>query len=643
MPWNDGIETGTPAHDIAASDNGRIRVVAGPGTGKSFAMKKRVARLLEKGVEPKAILPVTFTRVAAGDLHAELSSMNVPRADEISGTTLHSLAFRILARNNVHQVLDRTSRPLMAFEQDPMLADLKRTTGFGKKKVRDSIKAYEAAWARLQNEQPGYAPSQDDKDFQDHLIAWLKFHGAMLIGEAIPQLYQYLRGNPQAEERSEYDHILVDEYQDLNKVEQAVIELLSDNADVCIVGDDDQSIYSFKHAHPEGIQEWVKDNHGAEDIGLEDCRRCPTSVVEAAATLIKHNKNRPVPRPLLPMDENGEGIFEIYQYATKDAEVQGVVDRVKELIDNGEEAGNILVLAQRRIYATPIYEALIAKGISAKSYFENAEIDDDDAKRRFALLKLFVDRSDRVALRWLVGQQSASWNAAGYSRIREHCETNDMSPWEVMEQLAAGTLKISYTKNVVARFNETRNSLEDLDKLANIADMIDYLFPDGQDETRDIRELSLGVLETINGDDKAEFIQELALVMHQPEAPTEVDQVRVMSLHKCKGLSSPVTIIAGCVDGLLPTKAEDGASQSEKDRHLEEQRRLFYVGITRVKADPKNAKPGTLVLTSSRQMPSGDALQSGISAAGSAYGKATLHASRFIAEMAPHAPTVKAV
>src|SRR5665647_640299 len=98
MPWSDDLVAGTPTHSIASSINARIRVVAGPGTGKSFAMQRRVARLLEDGVEPDAILPVTFTRVAAEDLHRELVGMNVHRCDELNGVTLHSLAMRILMR-----------------------------------------------------------------------------------------------------------------------------------------------------------------------------------------------------------------------------------------------------------------------------------------------------------------------------------------------------------------------------------------------------------------------------------------------------------------------------------------------------------------------------------------------------------------
>lgn len=261
MAWFDGLQAGTPAYAIASSQNVDIRVVAGPGTGKSFAMKRRVARLLETGTDPQRILPVTFTRVAAEDLHRELVGLGVAGCQNLNGTTLHALSMRMLSRNEVLATIGRVARPLNAFEIQPLEADLAAAHG-GKRVLRRKIKAFEAAWARLQSDQPGWTQTVEDQNAEDDLIAWLRFHEAMLIGEIVPQLHRYLRANPGAPERAEFTAILVDEYQDLNRCEQKVIELLSDSADVCVVGDDDQSIYSFKYAHPDGIRQWALDHPG---------------------------------------------------------------------------------------------------------------------------------------------------------------------------------------------------------------------------------------------------------------------------------------------------------------------------------------------------------------------------------------------
>ena len=257
MAWYDGLDIDSAAFEIAQSAEARIRVLAGPGAGKSFAMKRRVARLLEdEGVLPQHLLPVTFTRVAAEDLHRELVSLHVEGANSLEGGTLHSLAMTILMRQHVLDVLARTPRTLNQFEVDPLLEDL--AAHFGNKRARKKrLEAYLAAWARLQQDEPGLAIDPLDGEFAHDLVRWLRDHEAMLIGEVIPLLHNYLVLNPLAQERSEFSHILVDEYQDLNRAEQQVIELLGANSEICIIGDEDQSVYSFKFAHPAGIREWA--------------------------------------------------------------------------------------------------------------------------------------------------------------------------------------------------------------------------------------------------------------------------------------------------------------------------------------------------------------------------------------------------
>jgi ATP-dependent DNA helicase UvrD/PcrA len=129
VPWNDDLDPTSPAHGIAAAAERFIRVVAGPGTGKSFAIKRRVARLLEEGADPKRILPVTFTNVAAEDLQREMLLVGVPGCENIRGATLHSLCLRILSRQNVLETLGRIPRPLNRFEIEPLTSPSNGTHG----------------------------------------------------------------------------------------------------------------------------------------------------------------------------------------------------------------------------------------------------------------------------------------------------------------------------------------------------------------------------------------------------------------------------------------------------------------------------------------------------------------------------------
>lgn len=485
---------------------------------------------------------------------------------------------------------------------------------------------------------PGYAPSAADAAFQHDLLEWLRFHEAMLIGEVIPEIYRYLSANLGAPERAEFNHILVDEYQDLNKAEQAIIELLSGVADVSIVGDDDQSIYGFKHAHPDGIRDWLIVNAGADDLGLVDCHRYPTQVVDMANALVAHNVHRPVPRALVSLAAKGPGAVSILQYPNFNQEIAGIVATVQHMVTAGTPAGDILVLAQSRAVGTPIYEALLAGGVPARSEHTESELEREAAQYSFALLKLFANQDDRVALRWLVGRNGNNFHAAGYRRVRNHCETTGLSPWQVLNQLSAGTLSIPHTARIVSDFNVLEAELNALAALPDLASVVDVLFPAGHDDTRELRDIAVGLIAADPTIDTQTLDGELSAGITQPEIPADIQEVRIMSLHKSKGLSSPVTIIAGCVNGLLPRAPKRTLTPIERQHYDEEQRRLFFVGITRVKADPAHGKPGTLILTYSKEMPLATAMNAGIAPAYLKYGRAVLQASRFIADMAPAAP-----
>ncbi|MES2904648.1 MAG: ATP-dependent helicase [Pseudomonadota bacterium] len=638
MSWNAGLEPGTPAFVIAGDEAQRLRVIAGPGTGKSFAMKRRVARLLESGVPASRILPVTFTRVAAEDLHRELVQMGVAGCEELQGRTLHSLALSRLMRAHVLLATGRTPRPLNDFEIGPLLSDLMATHG-GKNRVKRELKAYEAAFAREQGDQPG-ALTAEEVAFQNDLLRWLRFHEGMLIGEVVPIFHEYIRNDPHAPERAEFTHILVDEYQDLNRAEQQLVEFLAVNAEVCIVGDDDQSIYSFRHAHPAGIREWEEGN-APTDVGLNECRRCPVQVVRMATSLISRNVLRDADRILDERAENGQGVVAIIRYQNLQAEVVGVAERVKEFIVQGVPPGDILVLAQRGVIGTPIYESLIERDVPVRSYYSEAELETEFAQERYTYLRIVAGQNDKVALRWLLGLFGNNWNAAGYKRLREYCEANHVGIWQALESLASGEIHIPYTGPLTLRFEEIRarkDYLSGLLEQGGIAAVIDELFPADEPRVRDLRTLLSETLSGFPDADMAEFLRLTNEAIAKPEIPEEVTDVRVMSLHKSKGLSAPVTFVAGCIEGLLPQRAPAGSTPQQELDFLEEQRRLFYVGITRVKASTTTGKPGTLILTSSREMPMATALGAGIAPAQIVYGAARMNVSRFLGEFGGHSP-----
>jgi len=321
LRWDDGLEM--PAKKIAEFNHSPIRVLAGPGTGKTFALMRRVARLLQEGVNPRRILVCTFTRMAAQDLKRELTDLEVIGADQVCSEILHAFCFRLLVDTEVFDIIGRELRPLLEFEKRFLLQDMSHDSFGNVEERKQRLNAFAAAWARLQSEEPGWPATSADKQFQQDLNAWLRFHKAMLIEELVPESLKFLRENLVSHYRHMFDHVLIDEYQDLNCAEQKLLDLLADRDQVLVIGDENQSIYSFKHSHPEGIASFNQVHSQTEDIELKECRRCPKVIVRVANELISNNQNR-ASHNLIVRSENPEGELVILQWKNMNEEGQGI-------------------------------------------------------------------------------------------------------------------------------------------------------------------------------------------------------------------------------------------------------------------------------------------------------------------------------
>jgi superfamily I DNA/RNA helicase len=628
--WDDGLDGA--ARRIAQLDHSPIRVLAGPGTGKTFALMRRVARLLQNGGTANRMLVCTFTRTAARDLEGELSRLGIDGADDVRAGTLHSFCFGLLSRDEVLEITGRVPRPLLKFEERFLLEDLSGD-GFEGIRARDRrLQAFNAAWARLQSETPGWPHDPVDQAFHRELVGWLRFHEAMLIGELVPEALRYLRDNPASPHRGVFEHVLVDEYQDLNRAEQVLLDLLVEAGHLIVIGDEDQSIYSFKFAHPEGIATFDGSHPGTHDERLDECRRCPRRVVEMANTLIANNPGR-TPRILQPLPGNPEGEVLVLQWRSIEDEAQGIAEIIRRRIRNAEvEPGRVLVLAPRRHLGYAVRDALNALGVYAHSFFHEEALDGDpkrldesDAQQAFTLLTLLANADDRVALRCWCGLGSSSLRSGAWARLREHCETSGDTPRAALERLASGDLSIPHTAQLVERFRELQRRLAELAPARGEA-LVDALFPGDQDWTSLIRSLA----STIEGDefDAEELRGILRIGITQPELPTDVDYVRVMSLHKSKGLTADLVIVLGCIEGLVPMVIGD--TPAEQAASLEEQRRLFYVAITRTRR--------ILILSSVTQLRRNLAHRMGAEVRGGNRTQARTIASRFLSDLGPSRP-----
>lgn len=629
--WLRGLE-GT-ARRIAEIDHSPLRVLAGPGTGKTFSLMRRVARMLVEGAAPSRILVATFTRTAAHDLEQEVARLGEGRVERVVAGTLHSFCFGLLSRADVLEMTGRVPRPLLTFEERFLRQDLHHEGFGGLRDCQKRLEAFGAAWARLQTDDPGWPREPLDRRFQGFLDAWLRFHRAMLVAEMITETLRFLRDNPASLYRRHFRHVLVDEYQDLNRAEQVLLDLLAENGTLTVIGDEDQSIYSFKYAHPQGIADFDRQHADTHDETLVDCRRCPQLVVTLANSLISNNPHRQV-RPLRPSPANPPGEVRVVQFRTMRDEAAAIADFIRERIQSEQvTAGQVLVLCPRRQFGYAIRDALQLREIPAHSFFHEEALEgnptnaaESRAQQAFTLLTLLAQPDDRVALRCWCGFASASLGAPGWARLRAHCQASGDSPRRALERLDSGDIQLPYTRGLLDGFRELQRRLAPMTTARGQA-LVDLLFPQDQEWAEQFRAFAL----TIADPDltAAKLLDFLRSAVTQPELPTDVDYVRVMSLHKSKGLTADLVVVVGCIWGLIPT-IDSRALPAEQQSAIEEQRRLFYVAITRTRK--------VLILSSVMQVPLDLAWKMRVSVAGRSVGHANTIATRFLDELGPSRP-----
>ncbi len=585
--WGDSLEG--QAKEIVESESPRLCVQAGPGTGKSFCMTRRLLRLIQqKRVQPHQILAVTFTRTAATDLRKALEGTLGEKYRSFRASTLHSLCFNIVEEQRFLEVRQRNPRFLLTvtkagclnFEAAPMLSDLKAENADykGAREQSKQIKEYEAMWAKQQADPLGTPGDGLVAAYGTSLLNWLKFHKGMLVGELVKEAYEFMSAEPDSLWRKKFKAILVDEYQDLNKLDQSLIDLLCQEADTIasVVGDLDQSIYSFRCAHPEGLQEYAAKD-GVEARTMEKSRRCPTTHLSAAQNLIAQNTKKATEYPTaLPDAKAGE--ISVRRWADRETEVAGVVSFVQHCIAQGVEAGEILVMVPSRVIGKDIRRALNTAGVEAQSYFAEEQLEDEGAQKAFTLLTLLANKNDRISLRTWLGAWSTNHRSGSYKKLRDYCEANNVELWSTLEAVSKGELQIAGITALTTSFTLL---LTELDKLKDLkgTPLLDAIFPEDAEWAEDIRVLAADSL--TDETTATELHETLVDSITQPVMPTEVSHVRVMSLHKSKGLTARASVIAGAVEGLIPRPYDADKSFLTASDHTEEQRRLFYVAMTR--------------------------------------------------------------
>ena len=545
-----------------------VRVLAGPGAGKTYNIKERLMYLVkDAGVSPDQILVLSFTSVAAQDLRASIDKLGL---GPIEVSTLHSLALRIIEKEK------KNIRLMSNFEKDTMLRDLEPDIGIIGSK---------------QNKMKGLLLESDFstndisvKTFKDSLEKWKFQHPSLYLDDLIPYVCNLLEHNASAKKRSSFDCIIVDEYQDLNPNEQRFVELLlSKRGNLAVIGDDDQSIYGFKGAAPTGIKEFVNTHDGCEDIQFSLCWRCPTDIIKYANALIANNDDR-IEKTLEAKKGFQKGACELLSSETPNAEIERICQIVREEIEHGVDPNEIVILTPIKDRGKKLYLAMNDNNIPTSFCFRDAVFDDEKTRENISLLSLAANPRDLVSWRYLLGCGSKERKAKSYRYIRKYADSEHMNILDVLEQCATGRIRVEYryTRELIKRYIEINNQLKAIE--AHPQWLIDSIKATDESyasilESAFSEKFSMGGFEAV----RRLVIDEL----FSPEATAANGKVRIMSLHASKGLSANLVIIMSAVDGFIPSRKSS----------IAEQRRLFYVAITRCKGGEPGRHPGKVIIS----------------------------------------------
>lgn len=587
-PWFSGI-IGDSLPPLIVSNAPLIRVVAGPGSGKTTGLKRRVQRLVQHdGILPSRIFVGTFTRAVASELQStlEVEVDYQELADESSSvqvSTLHSLAYRLLQQYPA-ACSGRSFRFLLEFEEQAMLYDIgKALPELASQTVRKNrLNQTLAEWA-------------DGKDllrdrFAGELERWLRWHEGMLIGEVVKLAQRALETGDIP--KGLFDHVIIDEYQDLTCAEQLLVaHLWSHQGSLVILGDDDQSIYSFRFNHPRGVTEFVDSWRGTDilDIQLSENRRSQHSIVDLANQMMA--QAGPTKPPMINVREADPSQLALVFWPTIEAEFSGLKQFMLKRPDE-----EFLVLVPRRFIGYRLQSAI---GPSASTSFHQELLESSLVRERVTAAALLANPSDRVALRAWFGfkghqaEDAPQRNASAYESVRKQ----RLSGRQLVEAIAEGAFipKGTGRTHIQAR---ARTLLELWQRTSGSLDeSLSFLFDPSLADTiedpekrlkvsSDLELLRDGSLEIASLDNTQQLWSVLARVRYRIATRTPLvlqkkTRIQIMTLHGAKGLEADNVIVAGMTDQIIPGILPDNPYDAE--RYVEEQRRLLYVSITRAR------------------------------------------------------------
>lgn len=593
--------------EVVTAPNRNLQVIAGAGSGKTRVLVHRIAWLIqEQGFTPNEILAVTFTNKAAREMRSRLEEILMRSTFSMWVGTFHGLAHRLLRQ---HWQAANLPETFQIIDSDDQLRLIKR--------IQKQLELDESNWPPKQSQ--WFINKEKDEGRRSHSVyddgslfinTMLRIYrqyekqceqsGLVDFSELLLRSYELLQNNSEILEfyHNQFRYLLVDEFQDTNALQYAWLKLITcKNSCVMIVGDDDQSIYSWRGAQIGNIHRFTKEFPNTQTIRLEQNYRSTKTILSAANAVISNNKNR-LGKDLWTDGEEGEPIS-LYAAFNETDEARFVVSTIEQWVELGNLRQNVAILYRSNAQSRVIEEELIRAQIPYRIYgglkfFDRAEIKD-----ALAYLRLIANRHDDAAFERVINTPPRGIGNSTLQIIRDHAKQHEISLWRASEMLCQQIILSGRALSAIQNFTQLINHIDTETQDYELPNLTEYMLhkvnliehygKEGNESAQSrIENLQELIQATKAFDPRSEYTVELAplpaflshvaLETSDNQADPHEDSVQLMTLHAAKGLEFDLVIICGVEEGLFPHHMS-----SDEAHSLEEERRLCYVGMTRAK------------------------------------------------------------
>ena len=564
------------------------RLLAGPGTGKTKTLTRRVLSLiLQHNIDPESILLLTFTRLAAAQLKDEIKKVLEPSGKIIPQvSTLHSFALRQILYNSSR--IDTLPRPIRIAddweERHIIQEDLKKVLNLKEiSDVQKLINQLSTDWETLRIDEIGWEQQFPDPAF---LGAWRSHkdqYGETLRAELVYQLKRQLNQSRDFQLDKEYKHILIDEYQDLNACDLAIVnELAERGAELFVAGDDDQSIYGFRFATPAGIKNFEQIYKDSKKLALEVCFRCDKNILHSAEFVASLDPTR-LQKPTRPKDQAEDGVVLIISFKDQNHEATIIAKKIKSLIEADTKPDEITILLRSDRHGAlskPIIEALKKYSVDV-SLTTDSELENNNEYRTvLSVIRLLVDQNDCLAWRTLL--QINKTNGLGDECIKNiwsYAQSKGIRFSVALQKITESPSELQKFGQKIANFvSEINVAIVELKAIESPIEVINVTvdkFMFEREIKEQVKKYFLEILESQEKPDLESLIKIVSTSSDYIEQETKENAVNILTMHQAKGLSFDVCFIVGAEDEYIP-----GRDIGDKEG---DQRRLLYVSMTRAR------------------------------------------------------------